>query len=225
MYRPKWYPSLIDYLWSLRLDKIVRITNGKWKQNCYLINTINSNCIIIDPGSDIDLIYHHLNEKKWKPIAVIITHSHIDHIAILNDILLHFKIHAFMHKEDYNLLQQANSYRIIFGGKNRIVTPNNLYFIEASEMKLYFDNISFTVLHTPGHTMGSICIKYNDNLFTGDTILKSHKTRTDLPGGNSSLLKETINNLKSRLDASLTVRPGHGKDFKLGTLWNINDKF
>jgi hydroxyacylglutathione hydrolase len=198
---------------------VTSFPNGPWKQNCYIVSNPETRAVLlIDPGSDAPYIEKYLLNNDQTPIAILNTHAHFDHVGAVNDLMLNYKIPFYLNVADYKLLTQANLYKLLFGSKTSMVIPKPTNEFLTQMLKLDCFNIS--ILFTPGHTPGSTCLQIGNNLFSGDTILPNGIGRTDLPGGDKIAMAESIELLK-KLPTSITVWPGHGHSFTLGSFWDM----
>ena len=170
---------------------------GPIHTNCYLA-THDGQTLIIDPGADASKIISKITELKLKPAAVINTHGHWDHIMADNEIKKHYGIPLYIPAGDRDLVAgQEEHYHI---GK---ITPDLWY-----EDTLPLD-LPLKLIHTPGHTPGSTCILWENNLFTGDMMFAGgYLGRTDFPYGSADALQKSLPKLLA-LDDSVIVYPGH----------------
>ncbi len=182
---------------------MVKITTGHFQTNTYIVDS-KDECIIIDPGYDIEKYLDKIN--KFKVLAVVLTHNHCDHI----DSIGLFDCPIYVHKDDYDgLKNNIDSLYHLLGGKPSF-DYNKLNIIKLrDEEELHIGKIVLNVLHTPGHTSGSCCFMYKDVLFTGDTLFKESAGRTDFPSGDHKTLLKSLTKL-SKLDPKIKVYPGHG---------------
>lgn len=176
--------------------------------NCYLI-VHQGQAIVVDPaGIDLTYLEDSLVRQQAEIIAIINTHGHIDHTMANGKLKEKFKVPIMIHEADSNYLTDAtlNLSTQILGvevnepGADQLLTDNQL--IELGDFDL-------TVIHTPGHTPGGICLLGSDFLLSGDTLFRASIGRSDLPYGDPVALKESINRLKT-LEPGLIVYPGHG---------------
>ncbi|MFQ5475203.1 MAG: MBL fold metallo-hydrolase [Candidatus Nanoarchaeia archaeon] len=164
---------------------------GGMQNFCYIIG--ENEVAVVDPGFDADIILDEIADRKVK--FVILTHTHFDHTGSLNELM--FKLSEKGQEPEIVIHDcKKDSY------EDYTVKPvKNNDIIEV-------DDIKITVLHTPGHTPGSICLLFDDNLITGDTIFVEGCGRTDLPGGNTEEMFESIQRIKELPD-DIKIWPGH----------------
>jgi glyoxylase-like metal-dependent hydrolase (beta-lactamase superfamily II) len=205
---------------------VERIIVGTLSTNCYIYSRWKKECIIIDPGGDHRKIISHMVGKNLTPRGIVLTHGHLDHISAIGRIIDHY-LEMDIHLD----IAAHNNDSPFFGNGARAV--HEAGFIQMGEEgKLLFDEMyqptpdidvfltegetvfdcGLTVIHTPGHTAGSICL-YNeesDMLFSGDTLFFEGVGRTDLAGGDSEALLDSINRKLMPLPDRTRVFPGHG---------------
>lgn len=201
--------------------QVITVVNGAWKQNCYLVINKNNQLIIIDPGSDAEEIITQITSLDSKPIAVINTHAHYDHIGAVSELLEKYDIPFYLHKGDEKLLKQANLYKILFESKESVRIPSFDMDLSKESNEFLIGNFLIKIIHTPGHTPGSLCVLIGNNIFGGDTLMPNGPGRTDLPGGDKRDMELSMNNLR-QLSDNFLVYPGHGRPFTLGTFWSKN---
>ncbi|MCM8798596.1 MAG: MBL fold metallo-hydrolase, partial [Candidatus Omnitrophica bacterium] len=143
-------------------------------------------------------------------LFILNTHGHIDHIGANNDfvfpIMIHQEDEEFLYNPEYNL-----SAPLGFPFKSRKAER----ILKDGEV-IRAGGIDFTVIHTPGHTPGSICLKFNDYLFTGDTLFSEGIGRTDFPGSSEKELFKSIKEKIFTLDPEIEIFPGHGPSSTVG---------
>ena len=189
--------------------------NGRWKQNCHLVGDQDGNALIVDPGSDAEAISESLDRRAWLPIAIINTHAHYDHVGAVTALVERFRIPFYLHGDDADLLRRANLYRMVFDSPETIRVPEITHDLRDLSGELKIGCFQLDVLHTPGHTPGSVCFRLGNYLFSGDTLMASGAGRTDLPGGDSGALRQSLDVLSS-LDAKHELFGGHGRSVALG---------
>ncbi|MDR0956381.1 MAG: MBL fold metallo-hydrolase [Endomicrobium sp.] len=184
--------------------KVKRIVSGFLRSNCYVVyDSENLHAAIIDPGEDDEELISEIEKNKFKPEILINTHGHYDHIYTDEQIRSKFKIPLALHRDEVSMVC-GNSKKL---KSTVIVKEPDILLEDNQEIKLSFT--IFKVIHTPGHTKGSICLLFDGFLITGDTLFAGTVGRTDLEGGNSEMLPQSLNKLK-KLDPSIVIYPGHG---------------
>ncbi len=185
--------------------KIIQLITSPIQTNTYILYK-DDGAVLIDPGDDAELIKSVLDEKGLSCKNVLLTHSHFDHCNAAKffqdlgaDVCM-YKDEAFLLENGFNLSTMC------YGGFN-FFKPNRLF----SDKDIFtFCNIDFKVLHTPGHTKGSCCYVTDSYLFSGDTLFRLGRGRTDFPTGNELELNKSIKALYL-LDGDYKVFPGHGE--------------
>ena len=187
--------------------KILTLPNGMFQVNTYILYD-NSQCIIIDPGSGVNQIVNIINKHSLKSLAIIATHGHLDHVEGAFALQDQFDIPFYILNEDIplidNLPMQANLFGLSIPNK-----PKNIIEL-PHEQKFIIEEFEFFVLHTPGHSQGSASLLIKNNLFSGDTLFNNSIGRTDLFGGNFSVILQSIKSKLFVLDPETIVYPGHG---------------
>lgn len=195
----------------------MRIIVGEMGTNCYLVYSADKTAVIIDPGDEGVEIAQMIDQMGLKPIAILLTHGHFDHILGVLDLQLIYKIPVAMGKEDIFLVNRAQETAEYYL-KKKIKAPkvkiSNLEFKNFKELKL--GNEKIEVISTPGHTPGSVCFyaKKSGLLFTGDTIFASGVGDTSHQYSSKTTLNDSIKNI-FRLNEAATVLPGHGESINL----------
>lgn len=191
-----------------------RIIVGLMEVNCYILaEDRNSSCIIIDPGDDEIKIREVLESYGLKPAFIINTHSHFDHIGCDDK----FAVVIYIHSQDLESLKDAGgNFSFLFGSAYK---PKSEIRVLEDKKIIKLKNIELEVLHTPGHTPGSISLlmkKPKENiLFTGDTLFCQGIGRTDL-GGDEELLIRSLQEKLLILPDDTLIYPGHGPPSTIG---------
>ena len=185
--------------------KIERVETGPIGTNCYIVyREDRADAVVIDPGGEGGRIRAHLNVLGKTPAAVLLTHGHFDHTGALE---VFAGVPVYIHPADEIMLRDAEwSAGKLFGDCSP--RPAATDFVQEGS-RLSLAGLDILVLHTPGHTPGSVCYRIGDALFTGDTLFNRGYGRTDFPGGDLRALMDSLSRLL-REDENLAVYPGHG---------------
>lgn len=182
---------------------------GPLDTNCYLVYCPETlECAVIDPGAEADRIFPVIMEFDLRPILILNTHGHIDHTGANKDIKEKFHIPLFIHPADRQLLEKIQQFELSFflGAKE---SPPADHLIEDEEV-ISIGRSNLRVIHTPGHTPGSVSLLGDGILFSGDTLFCGGVGRTDLPGGSLRDLEDSLRTRILTLPAETIVLPGHG---------------
>jgi hydroxyacylglutathione hydrolase len=169
---------------------------GPLLTNCYLVVS-EKELLIIDPGGERREILPEAEKTKAKVKYIVDTHGHPDHIFANEEIRKETGAKILIHEAEKDFIK----FRV------------DKFLKDGDEIKIG-DSV-LKVLHTPGHTKGSICLLAKDFIFTGDTLFKDGYGRTDLPGGSQEDLERSLEKLKKILKPGMTVYPGHGEILKI----------
>lgn len=194
-----------------RKDNFVEIKKFQLKffdVNCYLINYKN-NYFLIDPGSEYRKIKNYILEKKIKLDFILNTHGHYDHIGAVNDLVTEFNIPFYIHEEEEEIIKDPE--KNLSSDFNLDGLSLKTYNLIKGNYVNNFLNKDIEIMNFPGHTPGSILIKIENCLFTGDVLFKGSIGRTDLPGGSSKEMENSLRKIKT-LDKKLKILPGHGPE-------------
>jgi hydroxyacylglutathione hydrolase len=194
------------------MDITIRKTNGLLDSNCYLICSAGE-AAVIDPGADPDRIKGLVEEAECTVKYIIITHVHLDHIAAVDKLREFTGAAVLVNINEAGYLPDSwYNGSAIFGLDKRFKEADR--FLENGEL-IPLGDIKLEVLHTPGHTPGSMCIKAGNKLFTGDTLFYLSVGRTDLGNGNYNDIKASLKKIMEQ-DDSVEVFPGHGSSTTIG---------
>ena len=179
---------------------------GSIGTNCYLISG-EKGAVVIDPGFESDTVTEFLNENSQKDRMIILTHAHFDHIGAAPKLRNETDVKIAIGILDNPALSDVNINLASLFGTDLEPFSANLLLKEGDLIEV--GDLSFKVIYTPGHTMGSISLLLDDTLFSGDTLFLQSIGRTDLPGGDFKTLLESLEKL-FLLDGEIKVLPGHG---------------
>ena len=198
---------------------------GAFAANCYLVAPApGEECVIIDPGQDAERgIEELLDRFKLKPIAVLLTHGHIDHMWSVAPVCGAKGVPAYVHPDDRDLLSDPGKGLSLmakqqFMGGMTFSEPDDVRALEDGAI-VPLAGLDFTIGHTPGHTPGSVTFRSGaddlDALFTGDLLFAGSIGRTDLPGGDHQQILHSLARTLTLPDETI-VLPGHGPQTTIG---------
>jgi len=184
------------------------IITNPFYQNVWIVSDETDNsAVLIDPGAEPEKILTFIKNNELTPFAVLCTHAHPDHISAVSAIQKVFPVPCYIHRDDRQTLETSEMLGQMLGfGTSDL--PNNIHWIDRDQI-LTFGKMNFHVIHTPGHTPGSVCFLIGNSLISGDTLFAKSVGRVDLPGGSRKMLEESLKKL-SNLPDNLSVYPGHG---------------
>lgn len=186
---------------------------GELNANCYLAMTAPDQCIAVDIGGSPRMLLEFLKMKNLRLTKILLTHGHFDHIGGVEEVRAAVNAEVFIHEEDAEMLQSStaslhSSISIMpFKAVAKYTTLHGGEIISDGES-------SFRVLHTPGHSHGSVCYVTDDTIFSGDTLFCCSIGRTDFPGGNVQQMRDSLGLLYS-LEGDYKVLPGHNEPTEL----------
>ncbi|MCK5388565.1 MAG: MBL fold metallo-hydrolase [Candidatus Izimaplasma sp.] len=188
---------------------MIKAIVNDFTENTYIVNE-KRDAYIIDPGTNYLEIKEYLDKKNFTVIGILLTHGHFDHIVAVNKLVSEYNTKIMVHEKERDFLFDPNlnlsglTYeRFIVKNKSSVVT-----FTETDKFKLGNDVIK--IIETPGHTRGSVCFKYKNFLFSGDTLFKGTIGRTDLPTSNTLDIQKSIKKIINNSSDNTIVYPGHG---------------
>lgn len=193
--------------------KIERIVNGNIQENCYIVHN-DRYSLIIDPGEDYETIVATIEKTATKPVAVLLTHAHFDHIASLQPIRDLYTIPVYVSPIEKEWLVNPEL-NLSAGSGNPIVAKAAEELFETGKTYTLGD-ISFHVVETPGHSPGSVTIVFEDFIVCGDALFKGSIGRTDLYLGSQEQLVQSICDNILTLPDILPAYPGHGDSTTIG---------
>jgi glyoxylase-like metal-dependent hydrolase (beta-lactamase superfamily II) len=213
------------------MAKIIRLTFNPLYENTYIVYDDTKECVIIDPGCQLqkekDTLKRYISDLELKPQAVLNTHCHFDHVFGNNFICNEYGIEPWAHEGDLLNIKRFAAGASLFGISAD--PPKAPASFLKDGMIFRFGQSELKVIHTPGHSPGSVCF-YSENdkwLISGDTLFAGSIGRTDLPGGDFDTIKQSLKQL-TQLPDETVVYPGHDTDTTIGKekLYNpfLNEK-
>lgn len=176
---------------------ISTLSLGMLQTNCYLLSH-GDRCLAIDPGGEPEKVLDFLRRQGLTLEAILLTHGHFDHVGAVKPLAEETGCPVYLCQEDLNL--------------PGTMTAGPLYYTHSygEGDQLTLAGMTFTVLHTPGHTPGSVCLRFGEHLFTGDTLFAGSCGRTDFPGSSPAAMGRSLTRLAA-LRENFKVYPGHGE--------------
>lgn len=201
-------------------DNIYLIRNKKiFSSNTYIFNNkVSDECIIIDPGFESELIDNGIKDNKFRPIAIVSTHGHFDHIGSVTFFKDKYNIPFYLHEGDLKITQSANFYLKVAGLDHKIETPKPDFLFKGELDYLTLNGIDLEIYNLPGHSPGSCIIKIENNLFSGDILYKNGLGVGSVPKENTELLKSSILKIFDTFVDKDLIFPGHGAYEYLGRI-------
>jgi glyoxylase-like metal-dependent hydrolase (beta-lactamase superfamily II) len=203
---------------------------GSWAANCYVVASApGTECVVVDPGQDAapgvaDIVREH----RLKPVAVLLTHGHLDHMWSVTPVAGTYDATAWIHPSDRHLLSDPmagisrETAAMLLGGRHEFVEPDDVGEL-ADGQRLEIAGLEVVVDHTPGHTQGSVTFRtpyvaddISEVMFSGDLLFAGSIGRTDLPGGDHATMLETLRHKVLALPDDVAVLPGHGEQTSIG---------
>lgn len=195
--------------------KIEKILEPSFGENMYiLVDEETKKCAVVDPGGAEDKILNYIKNNGLTLEYILLTHGHGDHIGAVKSIREKTGAKVVAHTDEKELL---NDNRKNLSCMMPHCGPQELdadIYVNDKE-KLTLGNLKLSFIHTPGHTKGGMCIRVNDDMFTGDTLFAGSIGRTDFIGGSYKELEKSLKKL-SKYENDVKVHPGHGPSSTLG---------
>ncbi|MGE3272677.1 MAG: MBL fold metallo-hydrolase [Chloroflexota bacterium] len=189
---------------------------GLFQENCYIIGSRQTGeAICFDPGDEPDEIRALAREMRMTITRIVCSHAHLDHIMAVRALKEETGAPFLLHREDLELARQMPASALAMLGRQELPAPEPDHFLaDGDDVEL--PGVSFKVIHTPGHTRGSICLYGGGMLFSGDTLFNHSIGRTDLPGGSYPQIMDSITSRLLQLPDETIVRPGHMEQTTIG---------
>jgi len=178
-------------------------------ENCFLIRRRDTpSALVVDPGLQVERVKQQVRADHLEIDRILITHGHIDHIAGVSSLHLETGAPIAMHPEDLAIIDWDQFAQLPFTPAG--FAPFSIDTALADQVTIPFQDVSLRVLHTPGHTEGSVCFLLGLDCYAGDTLFQRGIGRTDLPGGDMRKIVFSIRNVLYALPPKTVVYPGHG---------------
>lgn len=196
------------------MAKIHTLVVGQLKTNCHIVQS-GAEALIVDPGDEPERILRFIKDMKVTPTLIVATHTHFDHVLGVDGVRKATKTPFLIHVDDLQLLESMQSRVRQFMGLE-VPPPSKVdgYLKDSDSLKVGDETIR--ILHTPGHSPGSISLSGNGFVLTGDALFNQSIGRTDLPGGDLETLIHSIKDRLFKLGDDTTVYPGHGPETTIG---------
>jgi len=203
---------------------------GPWGTNCYVVASgTGQECVVVDPGKDsAGGVAQLVREHRLKPVAVLLTHGHIDHMWSVAPVAGTYDATAYVHPRDRHLLtdplagMSPETAGMLLGGDYEFAEPDAVAEL-ADGQGLTLAGLDLVVDHTPGHTGGSVTFRtpYGEHdvsevMFSGDLLFAGSIGRTDLPGGDHPTMLRSLRDKVLPLADDIVVLPGHGEQTSIG---------
>lgn len=177
---------------------IKRLVAGQLEANCYLIVSAGE-LLVVDPGGDADVLLREIKKTGAKVKYIVNTHYHADHISANEKIKEKTGAKILIHEAEKDFIDFI---------PDEFLKNNN---------QIRIGKHTLTIIHSPGHTKGSICLLDENFIFTGDTLFEDGCGRTDLPGGSEKEMNDSLKKVGELLKSEMTIYPGHGAPFVFKT--------
>lgn len=199
---------------------IKSFTFNPFQENTYILFDETNECVIVDPGCQMvneeKMLFTFIKKNNLKPIAILNTHCHIDHVFGINVVKSKFNIPFYCHEGELEGLERVPSYAPVYGFQVDSISRPDKTIDENSTFK--FGNTELEIRFTPGHSPASLCFIHHKSkqIIAGDVLFRGSIGRTDLPGGSYKTLMESIENELLTLEDDYKVFSGHGMTTTIG---------
>ena len=183
--------------------KVYALPLGDYQTNCYIVHDESrKDCFVVDPGYQCGDILDFCAGKGLTIAAILLTHGHFDHVGAVKELAAETDCDVYLHEAETTMPP--------------MMTTGKLHYTHTYDEgdTITVAGLPVSVLHTPGHTPGSVCLVCDSHMFSGDTLFAMSCGRTDLPGGSWKTIQDSLKRLAS-LEGNLWVHPGHGESTTL----------
>ncbi len=188
---------------------------GPLQENSYVIACEESKeAVVIDPGAEAERIYRVVTFHGFRLKYIMNTHGHLDHIGGVAEMVEQAGAPFLLHQNDVYLIEGIEDEPLQAFFQVPIPPPPERFLKDGDIIAV--GHLKFQVLHTPGHTPGSVCFLVENTLFSGDTLFSSSVGRTDMPGGSHEQLIRSIREKLLPLHDDISIYPGHGPETTIG---------
>lgn len=185
------------------MPNIETLTLGEYQTNCYIVWGAGAKtCAVIDPGYEPETVLAKVHALGLTVEAILLTHGHFDHVGAVKELAETYGCPVYIHKDDLTLPEKYTAGPLYYTN----------FYDEGDVLELA--GLTIRVIHTPGHTEGSVCLIVDDAIISGDTLFARSCGRWDLPGGDGEKLKASLQRFKT-MEGEYRIFPGHGKSTTL----------
>lgn len=203
--------------------EIKRIATGAIEENCYLVWDEANQAVVIDPGDEASKIIDEITKLQLDVKKIILTHGHYDHVGAVNEVKKATGAQVICHQEEKSIVEDETLSLGLYLGKEVSLPKVDACVSEGDEISV--GNLNFSVIHTPGHTKGGMCLLAGDSLFSGDTIFYGTLGRWDFPTGDLSELTSSITRKIFNLPEDTVIYSGHGPETTVGAEKRQNEVY
>lgn len=197
--------------------KIERLIVSQLQTNCYLVwDKITGEGVIIDPGDDAEYILNRIRDLEMKPLYILVTHGHFDHVLAVLELKSALEIPFLINEKDLFLVKRAVGSAKFFAGDKEALKPLADKFIKEGDVIFFGEKEQLKVVETPGHSPGGVVFLNRGVVFSGDTLFKQGMGTTQYSYCSETALLNSIKNKLFKLPDETIVYPGHGEETTIG---------